>query len=92
MDEESISFECTCPKGSKKSIDLDSPIRSGSGRGIKVMTTRESDRFRSKITGKVYEVKKIADNKMIILESLNGTSQMLTDLNNIELFYERELK
>jgi hypothetical protein len=62
-----------------------------SGRGIKMMTTHESDRFRSKITGNVYEVKKIVD-KMIVLESLNGTSQILTDLNNIPLFYESEPK
>jgi hypothetical protein len=62
-----------------------------SGRGIKMMTTHESDRFRSKITGNVYEVKKIV-NEMIVLESLNGTSQVLTELNNIALFYEREPK
>jgi hypothetical protein len=29
---------------------------------------------------------------MVILESLNGKSQVLTDLNNIALFYERELE
>jgi hypothetical protein len=62
-----------------------------SGRGIKMMTTQESDRLRSKITGNVYEVKKIVD-KMIVLESLNGTSQILTELNNIALFYESEPK
>lgn len=55
------------------------------------MTTRESDRYRSKITGNVYVVKKIVD-KMIVLESLNGTSQVLTELNNITLFYEKESK
>ena len=57
----------------------------------KMMTTRESDRYRSKITGNVYVVKKIVD-KMIVLESLNGTSQVLTELNNITLFYEKESK
>ncbi len=55
------------------------------------MTTHESDKLKSKITGKVYEVKKIA-NQMIVLESLNGTSQLLTELDNIALFYERESK
>ena len=55
-----------------------------------MMTMHESDRFRSKITGNVYEVKKIVNN-MIILESLNGRSQVLTELNNIALFYESEL-
>jgi hypothetical protein len=61
------------------------------GRGFKMMTTHESDRLRSKITGNVYEVKKIM-NEMIVLESLNGRSQVLTELSNIELFYESELK
>ncbi len=56
-----------------------------------MVAMHESDRFRSKITGNVYEVKKIAD-KMVVLESLNGKSQLLTDLNNIALFYEREPK
>ena len=51
----------------------------------------ENDRFRSRITGNVYEVKKIA-NKMVVLESLNGTSQVLTELNNIALFCEKEQK
>jgi len=55
------------------------------------MTTQESDRFKSKITGSVYEVKKIV-NEMIVLESINGASQVLTDLNNIALFYEKEPK
>jgi len=56
-----------------------------------MMTTHENDRFRSKITGNVYEVKKIV-NEMIVLESLNGTSQVLTEEDNIALFYEEELK
>jgi len=53
------------------------------------MATHENDRFRSRITGNVYEVKKIVDN-MIVLESLNGMSQILTELSNLGLFYERE--
>jgi hypothetical protein len=55
------------------------------------MTMHESERFRSKITGNVYEVKKIA-NEMIVLESLNGTSQVPTELSNMGLFYEKESK
>ena len=51
----------------------------------------ECDRLRSKITGNVYEVKKVVD-KMILLESLDGKSQVLTELNNIALFYYREPK
>jgi len=56
-----------------------------------MMATHENDRFRSKITGNVYEVKKIVNN-MIILESLNGTSQILTEQSNLALFYESEQK
>jgi len=56
-----------------------------------MMAMHECDRFRSRITGNVYEVKKIA-NKMVVLESLSGTSQVLTELNNIALFYEKEPK
>ena len=54
-------------------------------------TTHKRDRLRSKLTGNVYEVKKIT-NKMIVLESLNGTSQVLTESDNIGLFYEKESK
>jgi hypothetical protein len=60
-------------------------------RGAGMIATNEKDKFRSKITGRVYNVKKIVD-EMIVLESVNGTSQVLTELNNIALFYERELK
>jgi len=56
-----------------------------------MVTAHESNRFRSKITGRVYEVKKILK-QMVILESLNAKSQVLTELNNIALFYERELE
>ena len=56
-----------------------------------MVTAHKSNRFRSKVTGNVYEVKKIV-NEMIILESLNGKSQVLTQLNNLALFYEKELE
>jgi hypothetical protein len=55
------------------------------------VTAYESNRFRSKITGNLFELKKIA-NQMVVLESLNGRSQVLTELNNLALFYEREPK
>ena len=51
----------------------------------------EYDRLRSKITGNVYEVKKVVG-KMILLESIDGKSQVLTELNNIALFYDGEPK
>ncbi len=56
-----------------------------------MMTTHETDRCRNKIAGNVYEVKRILD-QMVVLGSLNGRSQVLTELNNISLFYEKESK
>ncbi len=56
-----------------------------------MVTAHEGNRFRGKITGNVYEVKKIVD-QMVVLESLNGKRQVLTELNNIALFYKEELK
>jgi hypothetical protein len=84
----------TTPRNDNRNGDATNskvPSEKMSGRGIKMMTPHVSDRLRSKITGNVYEVKKIV-NEMIILESLNGTSQVLTELNNIALFYESEQK
>jgi hypothetical protein len=56
-----------------------------------MMMTHERDRLRSKITGNVYEIKKIV-NEMVVLESLNGTSQVLTESKSIGLFYDSEPK
>jgi hypothetical protein len=55
-----------------------------------MVVVHENDRFRSKITGSIYEVEKIV-NEMIVLKNLNGKSQVLTEFNNLVLFYEREL-
>lgn len=55
------------------------------------MRTDESDRFGSSITGTVYEVKKTVGG-MAVLESLHGSSQIITELSNIALFYKREPK
>jgi hypothetical protein len=51
------------------------------------MTTMERERVRSILTGKVYEVKAIK-NEFIILEALDGLSQILTEKENMKLFYE----
>jgi len=51
-----------------------------------MMATHGSDRLRSRITGNVYEVEKIV-NEMIVLESPNAKRQVLTELDNIALFY-----
>jgi len=52
---------------------------------------RVGDKFKSIITGATYVVKKIKD-KMVVLESDNKESQVLTELSNLKLFYEREGK
>ena len=44
--------------------------------------------LRSSLTGKVYEVRRILD-QMVILQSLNGMNQVLTGKENLSLFYEK---
>ena len=44
--------------------------------------------FKSSLTGKVYEVRRISD-QMVILQSLNGLNQVLTLKENLNLFYEK---
>jgi hypothetical protein len=44
--------------------------------------------FKSSLTGRVYEVKRILD-QMVVLQSLNGLSQVLTAKENLNLFYEK---
>ncbi len=49
----------------------------------------EGHRFRSKITGHVYDIKKVV-NHMVVMDSIDGSSQILTEWKNLRLFYERE--
>lgn len=44
--------------------------------------------FKSSLTGKVYEVRRILD-QMVVLHSLNGLNQVLTAKGNLHLFYEK---
>ncbi len=43
--------------------------------------------FKSKLTGSTYELRKTTD-RMVILHSLDGLSQILTGKENLNLFYE----
>jgi hypothetical protein len=43
--------------------------------------------FKSKLNGKEYELKRIAD-QMAVLHALDGSSQILTGEGNIHLFFE----
>jgi hypothetical protein len=44
--------------------------------------------FKSSLTGKAYEARRILD-QMVILQSLNGLNQVLTPKENLNLFYEK---
>jgi hypothetical protein len=47
------------------------------------------DKFKSLITGATYLVKNILG-KMVVLETQNRKSQVVTELSNLKLFYKRE--
>jgi hypothetical protein len=49
------------------------------------------DKFKSLITGATYLVKKIVG-KMVVLERQNRTSQVVTELINLKLFYKKRGK
>ena len=53
-----------------------------------MMTLMVGEIFKSSLTGKVYEVRRIL-NHMVILQSLNGLNQILTAKENLSLFYEK---
>ena len=54
------------------------------------MLVTAGDRFKSHLTEKNYNVKLIRDYS-VILESEDGSSQVLTNEGNLDLFYERIL-
>jgi hypothetical protein len=49
------------------------------------------DKFKGLITGATYVVKKI-EGEMALLEEQNGKNQVLTELSNLKLFYDKEEK
>ena len=53
------------------------------------METKVGDRVRSILNGIEYQVKKIVK-RMVVLESQDGKSQVLTELDNLTLFYRKE--
>ncbi len=48
---------------------------------------RQGEKKRSILTGKVYEVKATGD-MWVILESLDGSTEVCTERDNLKLFYE----
>ena len=53
------------------------------------METKVGDRVSSILNGIEYQVKRIVK-KMVVLESQDGKSQVLTELDNLRLFYKKE--
>jgi len=52
------------------------------------MTVREGDKIKSILTEKVYEVKTIKD-WVVVLKSLDGSSQVWTERGNLKVFYKK---
>lgn len=51
------------------------------------MTIFEGERLRSKLTGIIFEVKKIKD-KSVVLESEDGRNEEWTDMGFLPIFFE----
>jgi hypothetical protein len=56
--------------------------------GGTAMEAKVGDTVRSILNGMEYQVKKIVE-KMVVLESQDGKNQILTDLDNLTLFYKK---
>lgn len=52
------------------------------------MIAREGEKVRNSSTGKLYRVKMIK-NQWVLLEEENGASQALTGISGLEFFYQR---
>ena len=52
------------------------------------MTIKKEDLVKSVLTGKIYKIKNARD-WIAILESLEGSSQGLTEKSTLNLFYEK---
>ncbi len=53
------------------------------------MKTRDGDTVKSLLNGKSYKVRKIV-NSMAVLQSEDGQSQILTEVENLNLFYRKK--
>jgi len=53
------------------------------------METKEGDTIRSLLNGNDYKVKTIV-NSMAVLQSEDGQTQILTDIENLKLFYKKK--
>ena len=53
------------------------------------MKTKDGDTVKSLLNGNCYKVKRIV-NSMVVLESEDGQSQILTEFENLNLFYKKK--
>jgi flagellum-specific peptidoglycan hydrolase FlgJ len=53
------------------------------------MKTKDGDTVKSCLNGNYYKVKRIV-NSMVVLESEDGQSQILTEVENLNLFYKKK--
>jgi hypothetical protein len=53
------------------------------------MKTRDGDTVKSLLNGNYYKVKRFV-NSMVVLESENGQTQILTEIENLNLFYKKK--
>jgi len=52
------------------------------------MKAKDGDTVKSLLNGNYYKVKRIV-NSMVVLESKDGQSQILTEVENLNLFYKQ---
>lgn len=53
------------------------------------MKTKDGDTVKSTLNGNYYKVKRIV-NSMVVLESDDGQTQILTEVGNLNLFYKKK--
>jgi len=53
------------------------------------MKTKDGDTVKSYLNGNDYKIKRIV-NSMVVLESEDGQSQILTEIDNLNLFYKKK--
>ena len=63
--------------------------RKGARIGGSAMGTKEGDTVRSILNGIEYKVKKIVE-KMAVLESQDGKSKIITEVDTLKLFYREK--
>jgi len=53
------------------------------------MKTKDGDTVKSLLNGRYYKVKRVV-NSMVVLQSEDGQNQILTEVENLSLFYRKK--